>query len=183
MFVSVDYPLYPGAKVGAQARRVGQAVGWARANGAKYGGNPGRIALMDHLAGCHLSALASLSGSASGVRALICNYTRAYDLPFLAKLSDGRLPVLCSALDNKSKYAAWSSSTYANGGPPTLVAWSNGKNRDVLSKHFAEKLSRGTSVTLFNGSGYGHGSINSRIGTESGGITAAVDEFLRGHIG
>jgi hypothetical protein len=61
MFVSVDYPLYPGAKVGAQARRVGQAVGWARANGAKYGGNPGRIALMDHSAGCHLSALATLS--------------------------------------------------------------------------------------------------------------------------
>jgi pimeloyl-ACP methyl ester carboxylesterase len=183
MFISVDYTLYPRADASTQARQIGQAVSWVRANAAKYGGNPSRIALMGHSAGCHLSALATLTGSASGVRALICNDTRAYDLPYLAKISGGRLPVLYSALESKSKYRAWSPITYANGGPPTLVAWSNGKNRDVLSKRFAKKLGRGASVTLFNGSRYSHGAINSRMGAESGGITAAVDSFLRRHIG
>ena len=183
MFVSVDYTLFPLADARTQARQIGQAIRWVRANGAKYGGNPGRIALMGHSAGCHLAALATLSGAASGVRALICNDTRAYDIPYLAKLNGGRLPSLYRALDFENNWVSWSPITYAKGGPPTLVAWSGGKNRGILSRRFAGRLGRGTSVTLFDGSAYGHGAINSKIGTENGGITAAVERFLQRHIG
>ncbi len=183
LFVSVDYTLFPKADIRTQARQIGQAVGWVRANAATYGGNPGRIALMGHSAGCHLAALATLSGSASGVRALICIDTAAYDIPYLAKLNGGRLPSLYRVLNFKNKWVSWSPITYANRGPPTLIAWSRGKNREKISRHFASKLGRGTSVTLFDGSGYGHGSINSSIGAESGGITAAIERFLRRTVG
>ena len=183
MFVSLDYTLFPVADPQTQARQIGQAIRWVRANGAKYGGNPGRIALMGHSAGCHLAALATLSGAASGVRALICNDTRAYDIPYLAELNGGRLPSLYRALDYKNNWVSWSPITYAKGGPPTLVAWSGGKNRDILSRRFAGRLARGASVKLFDGSAYSHSAINSRIGTESGGITAAVERFLQRHVG
>jgi hypothetical protein len=183
MFVSIDYTLYPRADALTQAGQVGRAVRFIKANGAKYGGNSRAVALMGHSAGCHLAALATLSGRARGVKALICNDTRAYDLPYLAQISGGRLPLLYRALDNRNKWAAWSPITYARGGPPTLVAWSRAGNRQSLSKRFAKTLSRNTSVTTFDGSGYGHIAINSRIGAENGGITAAVERFLSRHIG
>jgi len=186
MFVSVGYTLYPRATALTQARQIGKAVSWVRANAGKYGGNGSRLALMGHSAGCHLASLATLSGAATGVRALICNDTRAYDLPYLASRNRGRIPTLYSALNNKKYWSSWSPISYAGlkSQPPTLVAWSNGAGRDAISKHFASALSReGTSVTRYDGTRYNHLSINSRMGAESGGITAAVTRFLESRIG
>ncbi|MCP4073615.1 MAG: alpha/beta hydrolase [Hyphomicrobiales bacterium] len=187
VFVSVGYTLFPSADAMAQARQIGQAVNWVRANAASMGGNANRLVLMGHSAGCHLAALATFTGAARGVRALICNDTRAYDLPLLAKTNKGRIPRLYSALDDASNWRRWSPISYVGQRrqPPTLVAWSGGAGRKALSLHFAGALRRvGTRVELFDGSArYSHSAINSRIGSENGGITSAVTKFIDRHVG
>lgn len=190
VFISVGYTLYPRANAQTQSLQIGQAVNWVRKNASRLGGDPDRIALMGHSAGCHLASLAALTGSTGPINALICNDTRAYDLPFLAKINKGRLPLLYARPFSKRKYwSSWSPISYAGllETPPILVAWSSGKNRDRISINFADALKReGSNVTHFDGSRkYNHLSINSKMGSEKNrdSVTAAVSEFLNKHVG
>jgi acetyl esterase/lipase len=183
-FVSVSYTLLPAANAQTQALQVGKALEWVGANAARFGGDPTRIALMGHSAGCHLSSLATLTGAAPYVRSLICNDTRAYDLPYLAQISGGRLPTLYApAFSNRKMWNAWSPISYTGlkQHPPTLVAWSGGSGRDKISKRFADQLERdGTEIHRFDGKRrYNHFSINRKIGSERGGLTQSVDRFLQ----
>ena len=182
-FASVSYTLFPAANVETQALQVGAAVNWVHQNASRLGGDPNRIALMGHSAGCHLSALSTLTGAAPAVRALICNDTRAYDLKTLAKTNGGRLPLLYAApFSNRKMWSAWSPISYAGlkQQPPTLVAWSGGSGRDKLSINFANALERdGTEVVRYDGKRqYSHISIDRRMGSEKGRLTGAVDNFL-----
>jgi len=182
-FASVSYTLFPAANVQTQALQVGEAVNFIHANAQKLNADPNRIALMGHSAGCHLSSLATFTGATPHVKALICNDTRAYDLPFLAQISGGRLPSLyASPFRSRKTWSAWSPISYTGLQlqPPTLVSWSNGHNRDMISKHFAKALEYdGSEVHRFDGSRfYNHISINSRMGSERGKLTGAVETFL-----
>jgi acetyl esterase/lipase len=182
VFISVGYTLYPSANALQQARQIGKAVSWIRANASSFNGDARRIILMGHSAGSHLAALAVFSGAARGVRALICNDTRAYDLPLLASRNGGQVPLLYSALGDKKNWKNWSPISYVGRGnrPPTLIAWSSGSGRKSISQHFANSLrSAGGRVATFDGSSkYSHGSINSSIGRDKGGITAAITRFI-----
>ncbi|MDJ0614235.1 MAG: alpha/beta hydrolase [Rhizobiaceae bacterium] len=187
-FVSVTYTLFPAANAQTQALQVGEAVNWVHANASRFGADPERIALMGHSAGCHLSSLATLTGAAQPVKALICNDTRAYDLPFLARISGGGLPALYApAFSNRKMWDAWSPISYSGlkEQPPTLVAWSNGRGRDKVSKRFADTLEYdGTNVTRYDGKRkYNHFSIDRRMGRERAGLTTAIDGFLQEKIG
>ncbi|RWF13661.1 MAG: alpha/beta hydrolase, partial [Mesorhizobium sp.] len=62
LFVSIDYRMLPDADVATQAADVERAYAYVRANIASYGGDPDRIAVMGHSAGCHLAALTGLRG-------------------------------------------------------------------------------------------------------------------------
>lgn len=182
-FASVTYTLFPRANAQTQALQVGQAVNWIHSNASRLGADPDRIALMGHSAGCHLSSLATLTGAAPSVKALICNDTRAYDLPFLAKMSGGSLPALYApAFRSRKTWGAWSPISYTGlqQQPPTLVAWSGGRGRDKVSLRFADALERdGTQVVRYDGKRrYNHISINKRIGSERGKLTGAIDSFL-----
>ena len=182
LVASVGYTLYPSANAEQQALQVAQAVDWMAVNGGNFGGDGSRIALMGHSAGCHLSALASLSGATRRVRALVCNDTGAYDLAFLSQINSGRIPGLYSALDRSDKWTKWSPISYVGNRrqPPTLVMWSGGRNRAAISKHFADRLqAAGNPVIRFDGSRYNHISINSSIGRSANDpATRAVDDFL-----
>ncbi len=182
-FVSVGYTLFPAANVERQALQVGTAVNWVRNNAARFGGDPSRIAVMGHSAGCHLSSLATLTGAAQGVKALVCNDTRAYDLTELARSNGGRLPLLYAAPFRRRKmWSAWSPISYTGfiQPPPVLVAWSSGSGRDKLSKRFANALENdGAEVVRYDGKRqYSHVSIDRRMGAENGKLTKAVDQFL-----
>lgn len=181
IFVSVGYTLYPRANVDRQAREVGQAVNWVRDNISKYGGNPGKIALMGHSAGSHLASLAALSGLATGVSALIANDTAAYDVAYLAELYSGRLPQLYApAFRDRAKWQNWSPISYAGGGGmPVMVIWSGGRYRDRISIRFADRLaSAGHAVTRFDGRRYNHLSIGSAVGRKGDAVTKAIGNFL-----
>ena len=185
VFVSVGYSL--GANVGQQADQVGQAINWVRANAASFGGDGGRVAVMGHSAGCHLSSLAVLSGRAQGVRALIANDTAAYDLAYLAQINNDRLPILYAGpFRDRSKWNAWSPISYAGGGGgiPVLVAWSGGRDREEISQRFANALeSAGHRVVRFDGSGYNHISISRAVGRARDPLNRAVTQFLDGVLG
>lgn len=182
-FASVTYTLLPAANAQTQALQIGAALNWIHANAAKLGADPQRIGLMGHSAGCHLSSLATLTGAALPVRALVCNDTRAYDLPFLAKMSGGGLPALYApAFSNRNMWDAWSPISYTGlkEQPPVLVAWSGGSGRDKVSKRFADALEfDGVNVTRYDGKRrYNHFSIDRKMGRERGGLTEAVDRFF-----
>lgn len=180
VFVSVGYTKFPRISVAQQADQVGQAINWVHANIGQYGGNPGRIAVMGHSAGCHLASLAILSGRAKGVRALIANDTGAYDLAYLASLTNNSLGLLYALpFRDRTKWRQLSPITYAGRGRmPVMVIWSNGHNRDKVSLRFAERLqSGGHSVTRYDGKKYGHLRIRNAIGRNND-ITKAVLSFL-----
>lgn len=181
--VSVGYTLSADAE--RQAREVAQAVAWVRANISKYGGNPDRIAMMGHSAGCHLASLAALSGLASGVKALVANDTGAYDLQYLADIHGGRLPILYGALNKPAQWRNWSPISYASGaaGMPVLVAWSGAKFRVQVSTRFADALAAGGHpVTRFNGSSYSHFSIRSAMSKHGDRLNTAIAQFLAANI-
>lgn len=185
-FVSVGYTLHPRANVETQARQIGQAVGWVRSNIGSFGGNASRIALMGHSAGSHLASLATLSGLAPGVRALVANDTGAYDLSYLADINGGRLGILYAApFSDRSKWRNWSPISYAGGGGrlPVLVAWSGGRNRDRISMRFADALQRaGHPVTRFDGGRYSHIGIGRAVGRRGDAVTNAIARFLQANV-
>lgn len=180
LFVSVEYTKYPRISVSQQADQVGQAINWVHANIAKYGGNPRRIAVMGHSAGCHLASLAILSGRAKGVRALIANDTGAYDLAYLASLTNNSLGLLYALpFRDRSQWRQLSPITYASRGNfPVMVIWSNGHNRDKISLRMAERLEAGGHpVTRYDGKKYGHIRIRNAVGRNND-LTKAVLNFL-----
>jgi acetyl esterase/lipase len=52
-----DYRLYPEVRWPAFLEDSAQAVAWAKANAARYGGDPGRLVLMGHSAGAYNAAM------------------------------------------------------------------------------------------------------------------------------
>lgn len=182
VFVSVGYTLYPAASAETQAMQIGRSVEFVRKNATRFGGDPERIILMGHSAGCHLASLATLSGQAKGLRGLICNDTGAYDLFYLAKVNGGALPVIYKAPFRKRKFwTRWSPITYAANNPtlPMLVPWSGGRNRDRITANFISALKKNNAdVTGFNGEAYSHGSINTSIGKRGDRLTTAMLEFI-----
>jgi acetyl esterase/lipase len=183
-FVSIGYSL--NTNVGSQAAEVGRAVAWIKGNIATYGGDGERVALMGHSAGCQLSCLATLSGLAPPVRALIANDTAAYDVAYLAEINHGRLPFLyAQPFSDRSKWRQWSPYNFASGaaGMPVLVAWSGGENRDLVSRRFADALAAGGHpVTRFDGASYSHLSIRNAVGKRGDPLTVRITEFLSAYV-
>jgi acetyl esterase/lipase len=95
VFISTNYRLYPDAKFPAHAEDVALAVRWAVDHAAEFGGDPKKIILMGHSAGCHLVTLVSLDPKylaavklkPSDLRGVVAWSGGAYDL--VAKVAEG----------------------------------------------------------------------------------------------
>ncbi|RWQ43695.1 MAG: alpha/beta hydrolase [Mesorhizobium sp.] len=184
-FVSIDYRMLPKADVATQADDVEQAYRYVRANIARHGGDPNRIAVMGHSAGCHLAALTGLRGGLPGVAALVLNDTRAYDLEALAR-SGGMTRAYARAFPDPAQWRALSPAFHAGSRkhPPAFIAYSRASGRAAASQAFAERLrATGTEVILFDGSAYSHMSINRDFGDEGDALTRAVMIFLKAALG
>jgi acetyl esterase/lipase len=185
VFVSIDYRLLPEAEVAVQANDVEAAFAYLRKNIAKYGGDPARIAVMGHSAGCHLAALTGLRGGLPGVGALVLCDVENYDLEaFMAAKTKDK--IYGSAFPDPSQWEALSPTTYAGTRqhPPVLIAYSRVRGHREAAVKFAGKLeAAGTDVALFDGRAYSHFSINRGFGTEEGGMTGATMAFLSRALG
>ncbi|MEI8195686.1 MAG: alpha/beta hydrolase, partial [Phycisphaerae bacterium] len=64
LFVSLNYRLAPKDPHPAQVNDVATAIGWVHDHIAAYGGDPAKIVIMGHSAGCHLVTLVTLNPEA-----------------------------------------------------------------------------------------------------------------------
>jgi acetyl esterase/lipase len=88
VFVSTNYRLYPAATHPAHVSDVASAVRWVHDHIAEYGGDPKKVVLMGHSAGCHLVSLATLDPkylaavklTPADVRGVVAWSGGAYDL-------------------------------------------------------------------------------------------------------
>lgn len=95
VFISTNYRLYPDAKFPAHAEDVASAMRWAVDHAAEIGGDPKKIILMGHSAGCHLVTLVALDPKylaavklkPSDLRGVVAWSGGAYDL--VAKVAEG----------------------------------------------------------------------------------------------
>lgn len=183
LFVSADYRLGPFNKPDRQAADVAAAYRWVRKNIMAHGGDPRRIVVMGHSAGSHLVALTALRGDMPGVAGLVLNDIQMYDIAKYAALRGG-LPRHFAYLFPERKWPELSPATFLGNSPipPTLIAYSKMPLSGELSLEFAAKLkASGGSVSTFDGRAYKHIDIDRKIGTENGGISAAIAAFLQRH--
>lgn len=66
LLLSANYRMAPEVDAGGCAEDVAGAFAWAKANAARFGGDPGRIFLVGHSAGAHLVALIAVDGAYLG---------------------------------------------------------------------------------------------------------------------
>lgn len=181
LFVSLDYRLFPFVKPVRQVDDIVAAYIWLRSNISKYGGDPLHIVAMGHSAGCHLLALATLSGRLPGLAGLICNDIQMYDIAKFAAARGGTLPFHYALAFSSSSWSNLSPATFVGQYPvpPILVAYSSMEHSQDMSLDFVQRLiAAGVSVTVFDGSAYKHRAINRDIGHNQGGISAAIEGFL-----
>lgn len=60
ILISVNYRLTPEVTHPAHVRDVAAAIAWVREHATEFGGDPKKIVLMGHSAGCHLATLVAL---------------------------------------------------------------------------------------------------------------------------
>lgn len=185
VFVSIDYRLLPEAEVATQAKDVEKAYAFVRANIAQYGGDPARIAVSGHSAGCHLAALTGIRGGLPGAKALVLCDVDVYDIAKQAERGALR-NVHKQEFTDPSQWKALSPMTYVGTRrhPPVLIAYSRVKGHKQSALEFAAKLkAAGTRTEVFDGSAYSHAAINKGFGAETGGYTAATMAFLDSALG
>ena len=181
VFVSIDYRLLPQTQVADQAKDVEAAFAYVRKNIGRHGGVPGRIAVMGHSAGCHLTALTGLRGGLPGAAALVLSDVESYDL--VAFMQAGkRKNIYGDVFADPAQWESLSPATYAGTHPvpPVFIAYSKTRGHKEAAETFAAKLkSSGARVTLYDGRAYNHLSMGRNFGSEEGGMTGAAMQFLQ----
>ena len=195
VFISVNYTLVPHTTVEGQLEEIDAALGYIVANVARAGGDPHNISLIGHSAGVHLVAMTALRPlenaqaliASGGLRAVICNDTRSYNIPRIAADAGGHLPQAYARPfgNDPARWAALSPLTYigetGKNLPPFLIAHSgqgSAARRASYAAEFAGALrAAGVSATVYDGSQYSHEQINKGIG-KAPGITGAIAAFL-----
>lgn len=89
LFISANYRLVPEGKHPNNVQDVASAIAWAHEHAAEHGGDPARVFIMGHSAGCHLVALVATDhrrleqagGSLDIVKGVVALDTHAYNLP------------------------------------------------------------------------------------------------------
>ncbi len=195
IFISVNYTLVPDATVEGQLEDIDAAIGYIVANVARVGGDPNNISLMGHSAGAHLVSMTAVRPlknmqaliANGGLRAVISNDTRSYNIPRIAADAGGHLPRAYALpfSNDPARWAALSPLSYIGETeknlPPFLIAHSgqgSAAARASYAAEFAGALrAAGISATVYDGSQYSHEEINKGIGKEPG-ITGAIAAFL-----
>ena len=165
-----------------------QAVAWTRANIARYGGDPDRIALAGHSAGAHISALLALdprwlaaAGAPTGTVKAVVGLAGPYDfLPFTSPRAD-------VAMGHVADKQTTQPITYARAdAPPMLLA--TGSADTVVKPRNSVALGRaleglGAPVTVREYPGMSHEGIVMALSRPFGGKGPVLDDaagFLNG---
>lgn len=134
LFASANYRLSPKDTHPAQVDDVAHAIAWLKAHVSQFGGDPNRIFIMGHSAGCHLVTLVTLDPNylnevglkPADVRGVIAWSGGMYNLPEREK-GTGRYPAYIRATFGDTEAAQWAASPRAHvenakSAPPFLFA-------------------------------------------------------------
>ena len=194
VFVSVNYRLSPKDKHPAQVDDVATAIAWVREHIAEYGGDPNKIVLMGHSAGCHLATLTALNPESlakvklkpSDLRGVVAWSGGMYDLVARAKAGGMYLPYIQATFgDSEESQRAASPMTYtqnAKGGPTFLFA-STDEERSASSRQAAEAMveainkAGGTAKTAIL-AGKTHFATNHELGADGDKTGLMLLEFI-----
>jgi acetyl esterase/lipase len=150
VFISTNYRLSPAARHPAHAEDVAKAVRWAVDHAAEFGGDPKKVFLMGHSAGCHLSTLVALDPKylatvklkSSELRGVIAWSGGAYDLVDKVAQGGSYKDYIISAFGPEE--AAWKDASpvthakNAAGGPAFLFAsYEKGNNAHKAAERLA----------------------------------------------
>ena len=151
VFVSVNYRLSPKYKHPAQVDDVATALAWIHAHVRQYGGDPAKIILMGHSAGCHLVTLVALNPqplqqaglTPADLRGVVAWSGGMYDLVARAA-GPGMYPPFIRATFGDSESAQRAASPisyvqYAKDAPPFLFA-SVDDQKSKTSREAAEQM-------------------------------------------
>ncbi len=155
-------------------RDVAAAVAWTRANVARYGGDPRRIALLGHSAGADIVAnvtadprwLRQRRLPLTSVRCAGPLDTEGFDKPHASK---GEKAQWRNALGNAPDYLrTTSASTYVRRGtgiPRTITVVRGAARRQRIERAYADRLkAAGVPATVIDARALTHNEVNSRIG-------------------
>jgi acetyl esterase/lipase len=161
----IDYRIAPQPNWRTAAGDVKCAIGWVKANGARYGVDPARIALLGRSAGAHLALLAAYAASEpaispgcavpeASVRAVISFYAPTdlkwgYEHPANKRVLDGpgkiRNFVGGSPQTAPEAINLASPTTHVNSHTPPTLLFHGGRDQLVREQHMAllvERLQR-----------------------------------------
>ncbi len=189
-FASVNYRLHPNADPGEMAEDVAAAVAFLRANAARYGLDPDRIALMGHSAGAHLAALVACDQGAlaaagappASIRAVILLDGAGYDVARQA--AEGRNARLYREVfgDDPDDLARWSPvvrARAATGLSAFLIAHTARADATVQARLLAAAVADGGgSAETLLAAGESHRSINRGFGEPDDATTQAAFALL-----
>jgi acetyl esterase/lipase len=193
IFVSINYRLIPAARPAGQAADVAEAVAWVRDNIALYGGNAGRLFLLGHSAGAHLTALIASDETylrevgldLTAIRGVVLLDSAAYDVEQLMRSPDGQAETFRTPFG--ADPAAWRTVSPrahiapGKGIPPhlLLLATANGQRRPAAEGLAATLRAAGVYAQVADATTFrDHVTINEDLGRPGDAPTAAVQSFL-----
>ncbi|MEM8953838.1 MAG: alpha/beta fold hydrolase, partial [Verrucomicrobiota bacterium] len=196
IFASTNYRLLPEGKHPNNVNDVASAIAWLHENIADHGGDPEKIFIMGHSAGCHLVSLVATDERPlalhdlplSTIKGVIANDTQAYNVARLMETNPSELYAQVFGEDPEAQRDAspFHHIEKDKGIPPFLILYSSGIGprinplRPVYANAFADTLrDAGIEATVIDGSDRDHGQINQRFGDpEDDKITGAAQAFL-----
>ncbi len=196
IFISANYRLIPGGEHPKNVEDVASAIAWAHQHAAEYGGDPERIFIMGHSAGCHLVSLVATDerhlekagGSLGIVKGVIALDTQAYSLPELLAETPSALYAEVFGKDPAVHHDASPMHHVAKDKdiPPFLICYSSGMGgranpkRSVCANAFRDALrAAGVRAEVIDASDRNHGQINQRFGNpDDEKVTIRAKAFL-----
>ena len=194
IFVSLNYRLLPDGKHPANVSDIAQAIAFIHDHAAEYGGDPDKMFLMGHSAGCHLVSLVAtdhrrleeFNKSLTSIKGVIALDTQAYDIASLVD-SGARMYGEVFGSDAATQKDASPQAHIAKGKdiPPFVVAYSSGIGgnnamaRARIGNKFVEALKNaGVEATLVDASDRSHSEINTWFGTTRDQVVTKAAEKL-----
>jgi arylformamidase len=194
IFVAVNYRLSGTDKHPAQVNDVASAIKWVRENIATYGGNPDKIVLMGHSAGCHIVSmvgldprpLATVDLTPAQLTAVVAWSGGAYDL--VDKVRQGGMYAGYINTNFGPDEAAWRDASPVNhvgdAKPMPHFLYASAEAGNATSKVAAESLAAkirsagGQAETLLL-AGKDHSGANNDIGADGDTIGPQLLAFIR----
>jgi len=197
VFVSINYRLSPDVMHPEHARDAAAAIAFVRDHAERWGGDPGKIAIMGHSAGAHLAGIVAAEES------LLGEHTMTTDQLVGVVLLDGagyNLPGRMATLPPTGLTTRWYRDAFGDDpnlwvqGSPTLQAQADDRLAPLFCVHAGDRAEsrvegeglvkawQGTGArgTLYHAPNKNHSGINRQLGRAGDADTNAIEAFLRG---